>query len=110
MPRAPAARVVDIAKALIGGRSIPIKEIGIRPGEKIHEIMVSEEEVGRTVERDGFYAIVPMLPELRDTPSLAPVLDAEYPPPTSRSTSRASAGSSAARWPRPDGPRACRAF
>ena len=39
-----AARIVDIAAALIGGREIPIEVTGIRPGEKMHEIMVSEEE------------------------------------------------------------------
>jgi UDP-glucose 4-epimerase len=64
VPRAPSAKVVDIASALIGGR--PIKQIvsGIRPGEKIHEIMVSDEEAYRTVERGKWYAIAPMLPEL----------------------------------------------
>ena len=37
---------------------------GIRPGEKIHEIMVSEEEAHRTVDRGRWYAIRPMLPEV----------------------------------------------
>lgn len=64
IPKAPSARVVDIAAALIGDRSIPFRFIGIRPGEKIHEIMVSEEECYRTFERGQYYAIVPMLPEL----------------------------------------------
>ncbi|HYJ81158.1 MAG TPA: hypothetical protein VEW03_16205, partial [Longimicrobiaceae bacterium] len=36
----------------------------IRPGEKIHEEMVSEEEAFRTVPRGKWYAITPMLPEL----------------------------------------------
>ena len=43
VPRAPAATMVNVAKALIGDRKIPIKVTGIRPGEKIHEIMVSDE-------------------------------------------------------------------
>jgi UDP-glucose 4-epimerase len=64
VPRAPSARVVDIAAALIGDRPIAVKVIGIRPGEKIHEIMVSEEEAYRTVERGKWYAIRPMLPEV----------------------------------------------
>jgi FlaA1/EpsC-like NDP-sugar epimerase len=42
VPRAPSARVVDIANALIDSRPIPLAYIGIRPGEKTHEIMVSE--------------------------------------------------------------------
>ena len=42
---------------------------GIRPGEKIHEVMVSEEEAGRAVSRGRWYAILPMLPELQpDSP------------------------------------------
>lgn len=64
VPRAPAARIVDVAKALIGDRRIETVVMGIRPGEKIHEIMVSDEEAYRTIERDRWYAIVPMLPEI----------------------------------------------
>ena len=64
VPRAPSARVIDIARALIGDLDIPITVTGIRPGEKIHEIMVSEEEAYRTVERGRWYAIRPMLPEV----------------------------------------------
>jgi FlaA1/EpsC-like NDP-sugar epimerase len=78
VPRAPAALVEDIALVLRGDRNIPIVYTGIRPGEKIHEIMVSEEECYRTVERDGYYVILPMLPELSSEERLAPVLDGEY--------------------------------
>jgi FlaA1/EpsC-like NDP-sugar epimerase len=66
VPHAPAATVMNLAKALIGTRSIAIETIGIRPGEKMHEIMVSEEEIHHTVRRGDYYAIRPMLPELRD--------------------------------------------
>jgi UDP-glucose 4-epimerase len=64
VPRAPAARMVDVATALIGGRMIDKKVTGIRPGEKVHEIMVSEDEAVRAVERGRWYAILPMLPEI----------------------------------------------
>jgi FlaA1/EpsC-like NDP-sugar epimerase len=64
VPRVPSARITDIAKVLIGERKIRIKFVGIRPGEKIHEILVSEEEADRTVERGDYYVIRPMLPEL----------------------------------------------
>src|SRR5262249_41927983 len=47
VPTVPAARIVDLAKAMIGTRAIPIAFTGIRPGEKVHEIMVSEEECYR---------------------------------------------------------------
>jgi len=66
VPRAPAATVQNLALALIADRDIPVKVIGIRPGEKMHEIMVSEEEIHHTVRRGDYYAIRPMLPELRD--------------------------------------------
>jgi len=64
VPDAPAATVINIAKALIGERDIGIRVTGIRPGEKMHEIMVSEEECYHTVRRGDYYAIRPMLPEL----------------------------------------------
>ena len=66
IPRVASATVMQIAKALIGERDIRIDVIGIRPGEKIHEILVSEEEANHCVERGDYYAILPMLPELRD--------------------------------------------
>jgi UDP-glucose 4-epimerase len=66
IPRVPSATVMQIAKALIEARDIRIDTIGIRPGEKIHEILVSEEEANHCVERGSYYAILPMLPELRD--------------------------------------------
>lgn len=78
IPKVPAARVVDVADVLIGDRKIPISYTGIRPGEKIHEIMVSEEECHRTLERGDYYVILPMLPQLFDGPLPAPALDREY--------------------------------
>jgi len=67
IPRVPSARVVDIAKILIGDRKIDLVTTGIRPGEKLHEILVSEEEMFRTVDRGGYYVILPILPELLGT-------------------------------------------
>ena len=78
VPRVPAARMVDVAEALIDGRDIPVVYTGIRPGEKIHEIMVSEEERYRTVERGDYYVIRPMLPELAAGPFEAAPLPGEY--------------------------------
>lgn len=78
IPKVPAAKIVDVAKAIIGSKNLEIVFTGIRPGEKIHEIMVSEEECYRTVERNGYYVILPMLPELRSEPDFRQVLDTEY--------------------------------
>jgi UDP-glucose 4-epimerase len=78
VPKVPAARVVDVADTLINGRSVEVVYTGIRPGEKIHEIMVSEEECHRTVERGGYYVICPMLPELRQQAIDNPARTSEY--------------------------------
>ncbi len=64
VPKVPSAKIIDVAKALIGERKIGLKVTGIRPGEKVHEIMVSDEEAWRTFARGDYYAIKPMLPEL----------------------------------------------
>lgn len=64
VPRAPSATVENIAKALIGDRAIKMKITGIRPGEKMHEIMISEEESHHCLDRGDYYAIASMLPEL----------------------------------------------
>jgi UDP-glucose 4-epimerase len=65
VPKAPSSTVINIAKALIGNRDIEIIFTGIRPGEKIHEILISEEEANRCVVKGNYYVITPMLPELR---------------------------------------------
>ena len=78
IPRVPSARVTDIAAALIGKRKIDVKITGIRPGEKTHEILVSEEERFRTVERGECFAILPILPELRPAEKKSSPLKDEY--------------------------------
>lgn len=64
VPDVPSALMTNVATALIEDRDIEIRVTGIRPGEKIHEIMVSEEEAPNTVRRESWIAIQPMLPEL----------------------------------------------
>lgn len=78
VPKVLAAKITDVAKALMGEKDLPINFTGIRPGEKIHEIMVSEEECFRTVERGDYYVILPVLPELRDKNEVLTVLENEY--------------------------------
>ena len=77
IPRAPSARVEELADVMIDGRAIDKVFTGIRPGEKVHEIMVSEEECFRTTARDGYYVIRPMLPELAAEAD-PPALTTEY--------------------------------
>lgn len=78
IPIAPAAKIVDVAKALMKDKDLPIEFTGIRPGEKIHEILVSEEECFRTIKRGDYYVILPVLPELRNGGDSMGVLDSEY--------------------------------
>jgi UDP-glucose 4-epimerase len=78
IPRVPSARVIEIAKALIGDRKIKIVISGIRPGEKMHEILISDEESHRTIERGNFYAIMPILPELGSDEPIKACLTGEY--------------------------------
>lgn len=78
VPIVGSATVENVAKALIGGRDIGIKVVGIRPGEKLHEILVSEEECQHVVRRGDFYVILPMLPELRRAEQTDTVLDSEF--------------------------------
>ena len=78
VPKVLAARITDVAKSLMGDKDLPIIYTGIRPGEKIHEIMVSEEECFRTVERGDYYVILPVLPELRDNSEVTQFLENEY--------------------------------
>ena len=65
VPNAPAATVINVARALIGDRKIEIRITGIRPGEKLHEIMVSAEEANHTIRRGNYFVILPMVPELQ---------------------------------------------
>jgi UDP-glucose 4-epimerase len=78
IPRVPSARVIDIAHALIEDRPINTIVTGIRPGEKIHEILVSEEEANRTITRGDYHVILPILPELNTGPITSPILSKEY--------------------------------
>jgi FlaA1/EpsC-like NDP-sugar epimerase len=67
IPTARGARMIDVAKAMIGSRALETKITGIRPGEKLDEELISYEEALMTVQRGDFYAIRPMLPELNQS-------------------------------------------
>src|SRR3954464_7763465 len=78
IPRAPSALVMNVAKALIGQRKIKIKTTGIRPGEKVHESLISDEEATRTIDRGDWYAVRPMLPEVSGQKPVKSALKREY--------------------------------
>jgi FlaA1/EpsC-like NDP-sugar epimerase len=78
IPDAPSANIVDLAEVMSeiynGHKNVDIEYTGIRPGEKIHEILVSEEEMARTIKNGDYYVVRPILPEIGsyrlDTPIL----------------------------------------
>jgi UDP-glucose 4-epimerase len=78
IPRAPSATVAGIARALVGKRKIETRIVGVRPGEKLHEILVSEEEANHCITRGGYYVIQPMLPELRVSGRSRRAFEREY--------------------------------
>lgn len=78
IPRCPSAKMTDLADFLIADSGVKRITTGIRPGEKIHEELLSAEEAQRAVlGHEGYYALRPMLPELGD-PVTEPALDGQY--------------------------------
>ena len=66
VPRIPSMRLIDLAHA-IDENSI-IKTIGIRPGEKLHEEMISADDSRRTVLMKDRFVVMPVLAEWGYTP------------------------------------------
>ena len=61
VPRIPSMRLTDLAEAI--APSSEIVEVGIRPGEKLHEEMISEEDARRTIRQPDRYVVAPTLAE-----------------------------------------------
>ncbi|MBT4764971.1 UDP-N-acetylglucosamine 4,6-dehydratase (inverting) [bacterium] len=59
VPKIPSVRIVDLAKAM--APDLPIKTIGIRPGEKLHEIMCPADDSHLTLEFDDYFIISPSI-------------------------------------------------
>ena len=57
IPKIPSTKVVDLAKAIAPNAEIEI--IGIRPGEKLHEMLISEDEARHTIELDKMFVVQP---------------------------------------------------
>ena len=60
VPKIPSMNIPDLAEAIAPGCEIEYS--GIRPGEKIHELLISEDEVRTTVELDNMYVVQPLHP------------------------------------------------
>jgi UDP-N-acetylglucosamine 4,6-dehydratase len=61
VPKIPSMKIVDVAACL--GPGLPHKVVGIRPGEKLHEVMVPEDDARTTVEIDDRFIILPAFTE-----------------------------------------------
>lgn len=55
----PSMRMPELAQAI--APQLKVKEIGIRPGEKIHEQMITREDARNTLEFDSYYIILPQI-------------------------------------------------
>jgi UDP-N-acetylglucosamine 4,6-dehydratase len=60
VPKIPSMKLVDLAEAIAPGCAVDY--VGIRPGEKLHEVLLSEDEARNAVELDDLYIIQPSHP------------------------------------------------
>ena len=61
VPKTPSMKVTDLAKAV--SRDADLTEVGIRPGEKLHEEMISSEDARRTIALPDRFVVAPSLAE-----------------------------------------------
>ncbi|WP_303674383.1 UDP-N-acetylglucosamine 4,6-dehydratase (inverting) [Vampirovibrio chlorellavorus] len=59
VPKLPSTRITDLAEALYPG--VPHKFVGIRPGEKLHEVMCPSDDSHLTLEFETYYVIQPTI-------------------------------------------------
>jgi UDP-N-acetylglucosamine 4,6-dehydratase len=57
VPKIPSMKITDLATAVAPDTNIDV--IGIRPGEKLHEVLISEDEARTTIELDHMYVVQP---------------------------------------------------
>ena len=60
IPKIPSMNIMALAEAIAPG--MPTKIVGIRPGEKLHEVMISTDDAINTLEYDDYYVIQPAQP------------------------------------------------
>ena len=75
VPKIPSMNIMDLVQAV--APECQVKSIGVRPGEKLHEVLISEEEVSHTVELEDMFVIQPSYPwwDIEDLPNACPLSD-----------------------------------
>ena len=61
VPKIPSMRIIDLAKAVAPGAEL--KEVGMRPGEKLHEEMISADDSRRTISLENRFIVTPVVAE-----------------------------------------------
>jgi UDP-N-acetylglucosamine 4,6-dehydratase len=61
VPRIPSMKIIDLANAVAPGAKL--EEIGMRPGEKLHEEMISADDSRRTIVLENRYVVTPVVAE-----------------------------------------------
>lgn len=70
VPRIPSMRIIDLARAI--DPDAKLVEIGMRPGEKLHEEMISADDSRRTIILENRYVVTPVVAEWGYEPPIGP--------------------------------------
>lgn len=76
VPKIPSMKITDIAAAMAPG--LPTKVVGIRPGEKLHEMMISQDDARNTVDLGDRYSIEPAFAEYVREPHIGERLSDDF--------------------------------
>jgi UDP-N-acetylglucosamine 4,6-dehydratase len=66
VPKIPSMRIIDLVETVAPGCQVEV--IGIRPGEKLHEILISEDESRQALEFDDMFVLEPVFPSWTTVP------------------------------------------
>ena len=72
VPRIPSMKIVDLANAVAPGAKL--EEIGMRPGEKLHEEMISADDSRRTIILENRYVVTPVVAEWGFKPPIGTIM------------------------------------
>ncbi|MEM7071301.1 MAG: UDP-N-acetylglucosamine 4,6-dehydratase (inverting) [Pseudomonadota bacterium] len=64
VPKIPSMKIVDLADALLPNCRLQV--IGIRPGEKLHETIISRDDAYSTFDCGAYYTVLPVVPSVRN--------------------------------------------